>query len=83
MCKTMAERIQMLMDERGMTQADLARMTGMTTSNITYLVNGKTKDPRMMTLIAVAQALGVSLDYLTGYKVGYHVVSLEGDDDES
>lgn len=81
MCMTLAERIQKLMDERGLTQADLARMTGMTTSNIAYLVNGKTKDPRMMTLIAVAQALGVSLDHLTGYKVGYAVVKL-GDDDE-
>lgn len=54
------------MDKRGITQADLARMTGMTTSNIAYIVNGKTKDPRFQSVLLIADALGVSLNYLAG-----------------
>jgi transcriptional regulator with XRE-family HTH domain len=49
-----------------MTQADLARKTGLTTSNVAYIVNGKTKDPRLSSVIAIAQALNVSLNYLVG-----------------
>ena len=80
MCKTFADRLQMLMDERGWTQADLARETGINTSNIAYLVNGKTKDPRLQTLLLLADAFGVSLDYLTGYRVNYTVVKIDEDD---
>ena len=68
MCNTLAERIQHVMDERDVTQADLARMTGMTTSNIAYIVNGKTKDPRLSSVMLIAEALDVSLNYLAGWK---------------
>ena len=66
MCSTLAERIQYAMDKQGISQADLARMTGITTSNITYIVNGKTKDPRFQSVLLIADALGVSLNYLAG-----------------
>ena len=66
MCATLAERIQHLMIERDISQADLARMTGITTSNIAYIVNGKTQDPRLGSVLAIAKALNVSLDYLAG-----------------
>jgi len=68
MPKTLSERIQYAMDKRGITQADLARATGMTSSNIAYIVSGKTKDPRLSNVIAIAKALDVSLSYLAGYK---------------
>ena len=68
MGNTLAERIQYAMDMRGMTQADLARATGIGTSNIAYIVNGTTKDPRLSNIIKIAQALGVSLNYLAGIK---------------
>lgn len=66
MCSTLSERIQLAMDKRGITQADLARMTGMTTSNVAYIVNGKTKDPRFQSVLLIAEALDVSLNYLAG-----------------
>lgn len=66
MCSTLAERIQFAMSERGMSQADLARKTGMTTANIAYIVNGKTKDPRFQSILLIAKALDVPLDYLAG-----------------
>lgn len=65
---TLAEKIQYVMDKRGMTQADLARATGMPTSNIAYIVNGKTEDPRFCNVVKIAKALNVSLDYLAGIK---------------
>lgn len=66
MCSTLSDRIQQAMEKRSITQADLARMTGMTTSNIAYIVNGKTKDPRFQSVLLIAEALGVSLNYLAG-----------------
>lgn len=66
MCSTLSDRIQQAMEKRSITQADLARMTGMTTSNIAYIVNGKTKDPRFQSVLLIADALGVSLNYLAG-----------------
>lgn len=76
MCETLSERIQYAMDQRGMSQADLARVTGMTTSNIAYIVNGRTKDPRLSSVVSIAQALDVPLAYLAG-SVEYHVVKVE------
>ena len=61
---TLANRVQKRMDELDMSQADLARKTGMTTANIAYIVNGKTQDPRLSTVIALARALGITLDDL-------------------
>lgn len=60
----LAEKIQKRMDELDMTQADLARKTGMTTANIAYIVNGKTQDPRLSSVVSIARALGVTLDDL-------------------
>lgn len=80
MCKTLAERIQYVMDKRGMTQADLARITGMTTSNVAYIVNGKTKDPRFQSVLLIADALDIPLDYLAG-NVKYAYVKLPDETD--
>lgn len=63
---TLAERITYAMDKRGMTQADLARATGMSTSKISYICNGATKDPQFTAIIKIAAALDVSLNYLAG-----------------
>ena len=64
----LTERIQMAMEVRGMSQADLARATGMSTAQINHLVTGRTKDPQFRTILLVAKALDVRLDYLAGYK---------------
>lgn len=62
----LASRINEAMEKRDMTQADLARKSGLTTANIAYIVNGKTKDPRISSVIAIAKALDVTLSYLLG-----------------
>lgn len=63
----LARTIQQRMDELGMSQADLARKTGLTTANVAYIVNGKTKDPRLSSVVVIAKALDMSLDELVGY----------------
>jgi len=66
MPETLGERIQAAMDMRDMTQADLARATGLSTGLIAMIVNGRTKDPRFTNVVKIARALNVSLNYLAG-----------------
>ena len=66
MPETLGERIQNALDMRDMTQADLARATGLSTGLIAMIVSGKTKDPRFSSIVKIARALDVSLNYLAG-----------------
>ena len=65
---TFAERVRHALEVREMSQADLARLTGMSQAVISQIVNGKTKDPHFSRVVAIAKALDVSLNYLAGYK---------------
>lgn len=60
------ERIRFALELREMTQADLARATGMSTAIIAQICNGTTKDPRLGSVLKIASALDVSLDFLAG-----------------
>jgi len=53
--------INALLTERGMTQTDLARESGLSTSYIAQLVTGLIKNPTLTKAFAIADALGVSL----------------------
>lgn len=68
MPEKLGERIQNALDVRGMTQADLARATGLSTGLIAQIVSGSTKDPRFSNVVRIARALDVSLEYLAGRK---------------
>lgn len=61
--------------ERGMTQADLARKTGLSTALIAQICSGSTKDPRMSSVIIICKALELSLDELAEHH-DYAVVEL-------
>ncbi len=60
------KRINQVMKEKKWGQINLVRRTKEGGSKISQIVNGKVKDPRMSTLIKLADALDVSLDYLAG-----------------
>lgn len=60
------KRINQAMRAKHMKQVDLAKKSKEDPSKISQLVNGKVEDPRMSTLIKIASALEVSLDYLAG-----------------
>lgn len=66
MPETLGERIQNALDMREMTQADLARATGLSTGLIAQIVSGRTKDPHFSNVVKIARALDVSLNYLAG-----------------
>lgn len=60
------ERLQKIMDEKKLKQVNLAELTGLSSAQINHLVSGRTKDPKFETVVKVADALDVSLDYLAG-----------------
>lgn len=61
-----AERLNEILEKREMKQADLCRLSGLSSAQVTYLISGRTKDPSLTTATKVANALDVSLDYLAG-----------------
>lgn len=63
----LAEKLPMLMNQRGLKAADLARLTGIPSQRFTEWKDATPDRPRAPTLaqaLRVARALGVSLDYL-------------------
>ena len=70
------ETLGKLMSERGLSQAQLCKMTGIATSAMSHYVRGET-DPSFTKAIQIAQALGVSIDELVGSEVSSAEVSSE------
>lgn len=60
-------RINELLAEHGLTQADLCRLTNLATSLVSNYCTGKTR-PTLDNAIEIAKALGITLDELVGYK---------------
>lgn len=53
--------VALLAAQRGMTQADFARETGLSTSYVALLFTGRIKSPTLSKAFACADALGVTL----------------------
>ncbi|WP_346709045.1 helix-turn-helix domain-containing protein [Limosilactobacillus oris] len=66
--KRFGARVQELMDQKGLSQAELGRRAGMSRSVINNLLRG-IRNPSLLTALTVARALGVSLDELTSGNV--------------
>lgn len=60
------ERLQSLMDKKNVKQADICKLTGISSSQMHHLASGRTKSPSLSTACKIAIALDVSLDYLGG-----------------
>lgn len=60
------DRIRERMIELDMRPVDLVNVTKMGSSKISQILNGKVTDPRLSTAKAIAEALGVTIDYLAG-----------------
>lgn len=61
--KRFGDRVQILMDQKGLSQAELGRRAGMSRAVINNLLRG-TRNPSLLTALTVARALNVSLDEL-------------------
>lgn len=66
MSNTLAERLQSAMKLANMTQAELAAQAGASRAAISQYLSGKNV-PNMDRIKALADATGVSFDYLIGY----------------
>ena len=56
------DKIIKLMEEKNITLYRLGKMTNLNESNLGKIVSGKTKDPRISYVKAIADALEVSID---------------------
>jgi transcriptional regulator with XRE-family HTH domain len=63
---TIAERIKLLRESRGLTGEALANMAGIRASTISLLETETRTDPHSTTLAAIAEALETTTDYLVG-----------------
>ena len=61
--KRFGNRVMSLMDEKGLSQAELARRSGTSRSVINTLIKGE-RNPSLLTALTISRALGGSLDQL-------------------
>lgn len=62
-----AANLRRIMGDRGMTQAELGRMVGISQGNVSMYVTGR-REPRATYILRIATALGVTTDELLGVK---------------
>lgn len=60
-------------EQKRLTLAALSEMTGLGTGRLSEIETGITSDPRISTLIKIADVLGVSLDELVGRDGGWNL----------
>jgi len=63
---TIGQRIKIARIRHNLTQVQLAERINLSKTALSQIESGETTDPRMSTLIALADALGVTMDYLAG-----------------
>lgn len=61
-------KIQSVMQARGITRAELARLTGIAPPHVTRILSGERPDPKLSTVERLAMALGCPLGKLTRTK---------------
>jgi transcriptional regulator with XRE-family HTH domain len=64
MVKTLGARIRQARLRYGMSQAELARRIGISSTALNQIESGKTPDPGVSRIVGIASVLGVSTDYL-------------------
>lgn len=64
----MKERIKMLMLERGLTQKELAKLSGITEASLSKYLSGE-RVPRIDVIVNLANALKVTTDELIGNEI--------------
>lgn len=63
--KELGDRLKLALKSKGMSQSDLARATGITTSAISRYIN-TSREPTATIMRKICESLGVSSDYLLG-----------------
>lgn len=68
----LSENIKKLRKGRNWSQQDLAVHAGLSFNAISKIEQGIAKNPRMETLIKIAEAFKITIDYLVGRKQSIH-----------
>lgn len=76
-CKAMIATIKKLCEQKNMTPHALAKEAGISTSTISYLVNGKTK-PQIYTILMLCNVLGVRISDLFDNGAAFTEISGSG-----
>jgi transcriptional regulator with XRE-family HTH domain len=63
---TLGDRVAKERQKRGWTQQELAERAGVRYETINRIENGKHTEPRVYVAVALAKALGTTVDYLVG-----------------
>jgi transcriptional regulator with XRE-family HTH domain len=66
------DRVRELRKAAGLTQQSLAVKAGMSVAAVVQIESGKTPDPRLSTLRALAKAMGVRVEELIGNEESGH-----------
>ena len=64
------KNLKKLRKERGLTQEGLARKANVSYHTVIKLENGRIENPKIETVMRLAQALSVSIDTIAGVKNG-------------
>ena len=62
------EKLKMIKEEKGLSNADIARVGNLPLPTVTRVFSGQTPNPSIETLIGIAVGMGISLDELVGLK---------------
>ena len=62
----LGKRVQQLRIEHRWNRSELARAAGMSATEVRFVESGVRPDPQVSTVIKLAMALDVSVDYLVG-----------------
>lgn len=79
---SLIEKVTKLMTERGLKQADLARMMGTTPQRVSLWMQGGKANPKVFHLVRLAKGLNVSLDYLLDDDMSGQVLTAGFEEDE-
>lgn len=61
-------QLQTLKEDKGLTSADIAKLSGVPEQTVKRIFNGSTPDPRFDTIAKITIALGGSLDIISGLR---------------
>lgn len=77
-CETYLDRIKKIKSEQKITNDRLSEMTGIPLGTLSKLLAGINESPKLSNMVAIAKALGCSLDYLvTGVPENTHNYTLD------
>jgi transcriptional regulator with XRE-family HTH domain len=68
MAETLGDRVRKARLRYGMSQTELAKRVGISKTAMNQIEMGETLDPKISRIRAIADILGVSMDYLAGRK---------------